>query len=563
MRRLVSLTKQTEARTPQQKGVNENKSYTNETSSATNVDYAKALLFLWAEAVATACYTQNRSIIRLRHGKTPYELLHDKLPDIIFLPCNWSNSAIQPNDMKFGKQIIETIHVNFDELTAMASEHSSSGPALHEMTPATISSGLVPNPPPSTPFVPPSRTDWDMLFQPLFDELLNPPPSVDHPAPEVIAPIDEVAAPVPAVSTTSPPPTIFDQDHHQQSQRHLIIIKISLEILKKYSFDSCDLVDTPMVEKSKLDEDKEGKAIDPSHYRGMIGTLLNLTAHRPTSNFYSNVCPDSSIALTAFANADHAGCPRYIDRIEFSYHKLGMHSFTAETLKHLADEVDEVVRHLTNQAMLWESEAFKTYHAYATGEKAPKSKATKKKTDSESSPKTKPSQACKGKRIKTLAKGDKPTTTNGSSDGVDILSKVPDEQQQTRSGTNEGAGEDEEEDKEHDNDDNDDKDDDQENDSQKTKSDDEGDDFVHPNLSTYIADDQEKEKEKEKADDDDDDVTSDQKVSTPPDYEFMEEDENKQDDDTIGEEQGDEDNGELYGDLNINLSRSDAKMTDA
>ncbi|GKG24800.1 hypothetical protein Tco_0395428, partial [Tanacetum coccineum] len=47
----------------------------------------------------------------------------------------------------------------FDELTAMASEHSSSGLALHEMTPTTISSGLVPNPSPSTPFVPPSRTD--------------------------------------------------------------------------------------------------------------------------------------------------------------------------------------------------------------------------------------------------------------------------------------------------------------------------------------------------------------------------------------------------------------------
>ncbi|GJS04318.1 retrovirus-related pol polyprotein from transposon TNT 1-94 [Tanacetum coccineum] len=46
--------------------------------------YAKAPLFLWAEAVATTCYTQNRSVIRLRHGKTPYELLHDKLPDLSF-----------------------------------------------------------------------------------------------------------------------------------------------------------------------------------------------------------------------------------------------------------------------------------------------------------------------------------------------------------------------------------------------------------------------------------------------------------------------------------------------
>nr|GFC46656.1 retrovirus-related Pol polyprotein from transposon TNT 1-94 [Tanacetum cinerariifolium] len=36
-------------------------------------------------------------------------------------------------------------------------------------------------------------------------------------------------------------------------------------------------VDTPMVEKSMLDEDREGKAVDPSHYRGMIGTLLYLT----------------------------------------------------------------------------------------------------------------------------------------------------------------------------------------------------------------------------------------------------------------------------------------------
>nr|GFC98248.1 uncharacterized mitochondrial protein AtMg00810-like [Tanacetum cinerariifolium] len=49
---------------------------------------------------------------------------------------------------------------------------------------------------------------------------------------------------------------------------------------KKYGFESCDPVDTLMVEKSKLDEDREGKA-GPSHYRGMIGTLLYLTAIKP------------------------------------------------------------------------------------------------------------------------------------------------------------------------------------------------------------------------------------------------------------------------------------------
>nr|GEV92853.1 retrovirus-related Pol polyprotein from transposon TNT 1-94 [Tanacetum cinerariifolium] len=44
--------------------------------------------------------------------------------------------------------------------------------------------------------------------------------------------------------------------------------KYALESLKKYNFESCDPVDTPMVEKSKLDEDKEWKAVDPSHYHG-------------------------------------------------------------------------------------------------------------------------------------------------------------------------------------------------------------------------------------------------------------------------------------------------------
>ncbi|GKB80586.1 retrovirus-related pol polyprotein from transposon TNT 1-94 [Tanacetum coccineum] len=102
--------------------------------------------------------------------------------------------------------------LNLYEMVKMASEHSSLEPALHEMTPATISSGLVPNPPPSTPFVPPSRTDWDLLFQPLFDELLNPPSSVDRPTPEVIAPIAKVVAPEPAASTGSPSSTTVDQD---------------------------------------------------------------------------------------------------------------------------------------------------------------------------------------------------------------------------------------------------------------------------------------------------------------------------------------------------------------
>ncbi|GKD78001.1 retrovirus-related pol polyprotein from transposon TNT 1-94, partial [Tanacetum coccineum] len=155
-------------------------------------------------------------------AKTPYDLLHDKLPDLSFFHVFGALYYSTNDSENLGKlqpkadigifigyaptkkafriynrrtrRIIEIIHVDFNELTAMASEHSSSGPVLHEMTPATISSGLVANPPPSTSFVPPSRTDWDLLFQPLFDELLTPPPSINHPAPDVIAPIAKVVA---------------------------------------------------------------------------------------------------------------------------------------------------------------------------------------------------------------------------------------------------------------------------------------------------------------------------------------------------------------------------------
>ncbi|GJW50556.1 hypothetical protein Tco_0091907 [Tanacetum coccineum] len=159
-----------------------------------------------------------------------------------------------------------------------------------------------------------------------------------------------------------------------------------------------------MCRHSKLDEDKKGKAVDPSHYRGMIGTLLYLTASRPNLQFAICMCARYQARPTEkHLNAIHAVallavfnfwvidllagrlkgrkalrypvqklnillCPaveqfRWVielyfvnmeyqladiftkalgrERIEFLINKLGMRSFTPETLKQLADEVDE------------------------------------------------------------------------------------------------------------------------------------------------------------------------------------------------------------------------------
>ncbi|GKF97476.1 hypothetical protein Tco_0293297, partial [Tanacetum coccineum] len=69
---------------------------------------------------------------------------------------------------------METIHVTFNELITMASKQFGSGPGLQSMTPATTSSGLMSNPIPQQPCIPPNRDDWDRLFQPMFDEYFNP-----------------------------------------------------------------------------------------------------------------------------------------------------------------------------------------------------------------------------------------------------------------------------------------------------------------------------------------------------------------------------------------------------
>nr|GEY56332.1 retrovirus-related Pol polyprotein from transposon TNT 1-94 [Tanacetum cinerariifolium] len=71
-------------RTPQQNGVVEIQNSTLVEAARTMLIFSKASMYLWAEAVATACYTQNQSLIHTRHTRTPYELVHNKKPDLTF-----------------------------------------------------------------------------------------------------------------------------------------------------------------------------------------------------------------------------------------------------------------------------------------------------------------------------------------------------------------------------------------------------------------------------------------------------------------------------------------------
>ncbi|GKF97872.1 hypothetical protein Tco_0293693, partial [Tanacetum coccineum] len=66
--------------------------------------------------------------------------------------------------------------------------------------------------------------------------------------------------------------------------------KYALEMLKKYGLDQCDPVNIPMVEKLILDEDPNGTPVDPTRYRGMVGSLMYLTASRPNLVFAVCMC---------------------------------------------------------------------------------------------------------------------------------------------------------------------------------------------------------------------------------------------------------------------------------
>ncbi|GJT96372.1 retrovirus-related pol polyprotein from transposon TNT 1-94 [Tanacetum coccineum] len=189
-------------RTPQQNRVVERRNRTLVEAAKTMLIFSHAPLCLWAEAIATACYTQNCSIIHRRFNKTPYELINGRKPDTSFLyvfgalcyPMNDREDIRKlgaKGDIGFfigysadscayrvynrrTKKIMETMNVTFDELSAMDFEQSSSKPGLQGMTSGQISSGLDLTYAPSTITTQkPTEGELDLLFEAMYDDYIG------------------------------------------------------------------------------------------------------------------------------------------------------------------------------------------------------------------------------------------------------------------------------------------------------------------------------------------------------------------------------------------------------
>ncbi|GJV35584.1 putative ribonuclease H-like domain-containing protein [Tanacetum coccineum] len=192
-------------RTPEQNGVVERRNRTLVEAARTMLSASKLPLFFWAEAIATACYTQNRSIIIPTHEKTAYHIINDRKPSIKHLhifgcTCYLTRDGENLDKMKekgdtcilvgystkskgyrvYNKRtrlIVESIHLRFDEFkemseTSVANDTSGLVPQRHKASdydnpdPAPELQNVYP----SADTAVPSQQELDLLFGPLYDE---------------------------------------------------------------------------------------------------------------------------------------------------------------------------------------------------------------------------------------------------------------------------------------------------------------------------------------------------------------------------------------------------------
>nr|GFA34399.1 integrase, catalytic region, zinc finger, CCHC-type, peptidase aspartic, catalytic [Tanacetum cinerariifolium] len=248
--------------------------------------------YKWKAVIATACFTQNCSIIHRRFNKTPYELINGRKPDISFLHvfgalCYAKNDREDigklgaKGDIGFfigysadscayrifnqrTKKIIETMNVSFDELSAMDFKQRSSKPRLQSMTSGQISSGLDLTYAPSTITIQqPSEGELDLLFEAMYDDYIGGQPSAIA---RTISPAQEpqvhqTSTASTTIAVTAPTPT--------NSSSHVTNIPITSQDVDELNpnalFDSNTFVNPFANPSSSAAESSSSQNVDPSN----------------------------------------------------------------------------------------------------------------------------------------------------------------------------------------------------------------------------------------------------------------------------------------------------------
>nr|GEY55024.1 hypothetical protein [Tanacetum cinerariifolium] len=250
-------------RTPEQNRVVERRNRTLVEAARTMLSAAKVPLFFWAEAIATTCFTQNRSLVIPRHEKTPYHIINDRKLSIKFFhifgslcyivrdgenldkmkekgdACIFVGYSTQSRAYKvYNKRtrvIMESIHVNFDELSHMVSDHVCSDPAPECQRMALEHDSLSPGPQHQENVTQVDKTvttlnELDLLFSLMFDELLNGSSKVVSKSSAVstadapnqrqqhTTPLNTHTTPVPTCQVLTQVPTVASNDNINQAE---------------------------------------------------------------------------------------------------------------------------------------------------------------------------------------------------------------------------------------------------------------------------------------------------------------------------------------------------------
>ncbi|GJS41100.1 retrovirus-related pol polyprotein from transposon TNT 1-94 [Tanacetum coccineum] len=223
------------ARTPKQNSVVERVNRTLVEAAQTMLSAAKDPLFFWAEAIATTCFTQNRSLVILRHEKTPYHIINGRKPSVKFFhifgslcyividgenldkmkekgdACIFVRYSTQSGSYRvYNKRtrvIVETTHVNFDKLPRTASDHVSSDPVPQCPTTVLEHDSLSPAPQ-SQEYVPQASSDVTVVDIPDQRQQNNTTSSTST----------NVAADIPPLNIQTTPETTTQAPNHPLEQ---------------------------------------------------------------------------------------------------------------------------------------------------------------------------------------------------------------------------------------------------------------------------------------------------------------------------------------------------------